>query len=59
MYMRKSFSPSAPLAALLMEKTSARTTAFIGCFGSGIALATASIVNNFEVLYVTYGALTG
>lgn len=42
-----------------MEKTSPRATLMIGCAGAGLSLATASILDNFEQLYITYGVLTG
>ena len=43
----------------MIEIIGTRPTVIIGCAGAGLSLAVASIANNFEVLFVTYGALTG
>lgn len=48
-----------PLAAVVMEKTSPRAAVMIGCIGAGASLAAASIADHFELLFVTYGSLTG
>lgn len=44
---------------MLVDRTSARIIAMIGCIGSGLSLGLASFTTDISVLFVAYGALTG
>lgn len=50
---------SGPLAAAIMDRTSGRVCAMIGCIGAACFLFMASMVNSFEVLFFSYGIMTG
>ena len=50
---------SGPFAAVVVEKSSARVCAMIGCAGMGISLAIAGLTTSFPVFFLMYGLLAG
>ena len=48
-----------PIAGLMADRIGHRPTIMIGCIGSGLSSAAASITYSFELIFLFYGLLMG